>query len=131
MTAINTMLGWSQDDPVNLLIASGLTVGGYQIEQVTVTMNKLGAISSQIISNIQGLIGEFQDAQDALIALNGNADGKVLVKADVLEWEQSKGVSYSPEREIMRIRGLLYQYMASCPLYEAGGAGSISTLYRS
>jgi hypothetical protein len=130
MTVLNLSYGWEEGDDVKVLIAGGLTVGEYQIDTVRVTMNELGAMSSGIVSSIKGLLGEYQDAQDRMVELNNNADGKVLIKADVLEWSEAKGVQYSPEREVMRIRGLIYQYMASCPLF-GGGVGNLTMLYRS
>lgn len=131
MTVLNTAYGWEEGDDIAALIASGLTVGGYQVETIRVTMNELGAMSGDIVSKIKALLGEYQDAQDRLVELNNNADGKVLIKADVLEWSEAQGVQYSPEREISRIRSLLYQYLASCPLFSNLTGEQITTLYRS
>lgn len=131
MTVLNTAYGWEDGDDIKVLIAGGLTIGEYQIETVRVSMNDLGAISSEIVSKIKVLLGEYQDAQDRLVELNNNADGKVLIKADVLEWSEAKGVQYSPEREVMRIRGLLFQYMASCPLFGGNSGDGLTMLYRS
>lgn len=131
MTVLNTAYGWEEGDDISVLVASGLTIGAYQIETIRVTMNELGAMSVDIVSQIRGLLGEYQDAQDRLVQLNNNADGKVLIKADVLEWSEAKGVQYSPEREVARIRGLLYQYMASCPLFSNLTSEQMTMLYRS
>jgi hypothetical protein len=131
MATLNTSYGWTQGDQVRLLVASGLTVGTYQIDQITVSMNELGNMSTDAVSAVLDLMDQFETAQTQLAALNNDNNGKVLVKADVLEWEQAKsGNNYNPQMEILRIRGLLYQYMAMCPLYV--NALSMGTmLYRS
>ena len=130
MATLNTSYGWTQGDQVRLLVASGLTVGTYQIEQITISMNDLGAISDSAVGSVLDLIDQFEAAQTQLTTLNTDSAGRILVKADVLQWEQSKpGNTYSPQLEINRIRGLLYQYMSMCPLYANGTNGTI--LYRS
>lgn len=130
MTLLNTTYGWSQGDQVRLLIASGLSIGGYQIEQITVSMNDLGATSIDAVSSVLELIDQFEAAQLKLSELNTESSGRILTKADVLEWEQAKTYNnYSPQLEINRIRTLLYQYMSSCPLYVNNMNGTM--LYRS
>lgn len=118
MAVLNTTYGWSQGDQVRLLIASGLGVGGYQIDQITVSMNELGSISTDAVSAVLDLIDQFELAQSKLTELNSDSSGRILVKADVLEWEQAKTYNnYSPQLEINRIRTLLGQYFSMCPLY--------------
>jgi hypothetical protein len=119
MATLNTTYGWSQGDQVRLLIASGLTIGGYQIEQITISMNELGIISTDAVSSVIDLLDQFESAQSKLNELNNDSIGKILVKADVLEWESAKSTNnYSPQLELNRIKSLLYQYMSFCPLYE-------------
>ena len=130
MTILNTSYGWTQGDEVRLLVASGLTVGTYQIEQITVSMNQLGAIAPSAVGSVLDLLAQFEAAQTQLTTLNTDSSGRILVKADVLEWEQAKGGNmYNPQLEINRIRGLLYQYMSMCSLYVNETSGTI--LYRS
>ena len=130
MATLNTSYGWTQGDQVRLLVASGLTVGTYQIDQITVSMNELGNMSTDAVGAVLDLVDQFETAQTQLATLNNDNNGKVLVKADVLEWEQAKsGNNYNPQMEILRIRGLLYQYMAMCPLYVNVSMGTM--LYRS
>lgn len=118
MVTLNTSYGWTQGDQIRLLVASGLNIGTYQIDQITTSMNQLGAISTDAVNSVLDLIDQFESAQTQLTALNNENSGKVLIKADVLEWEQAKsGNNYSPQMEIMRIQGLLYQYMSMCSLY--------------
>lgn len=127
-------MGWSIGDEVRVLIASGLLISVYHRDQIIVCMNELGSISPTLVGPIQDLLDQFEEAQANLNELNGSSSGKTLIKADVLEWEAAPaGSSYSPEREISRIRGLLYQYFGSCPLYIGGSNayGSITPLMRS
>lgn len=123
--SLDVSLGWSLGDDIRVLVASGLPVGVYQIQQIQRDMNDLGLRVPSIISPVIDLLDEFDAAQAALKALNESSEGKVLIKADVVEWEaQGAGSSYGPEREIQRIRGLLYQYFASSVLFSSGHLGS-------
>lgn len=125
MATLNTTYGWSNGDDIRLLVASGLSVSGYQKDQIIICMNELGAISTDAVGAVQDLMDQFEEAQINMSGLNASGNGKTLIKADVLEWEASNaGATYSPEREISRIRGLLYQYFGSCPLYVDGYQGN-------
>ena len=125
MATLNTTYGWSQGDQVRLLIASGLSVGTYQIAQVTQSMNDLGAMAPDAVSSVLDLIDQFELAQTNLSTLNSESSGRILTKADVLEWKESApGASYSPERELMRIKQMIMMYFAACPV--CGGSGYIA-----
>tara|TARA_R110000772_G_C13065704_1_gene415790 strand:- start:38 stop:436 length:399 start_codon:yes stop_codon:yes gene_type:complete len=117
MATLNTSFGWTQGDQVRLLIASGLSVGSYQINSITIAMNQLGDIAPEAVGSVLDLIDEFELAQSRYTELNSNGDSRILIKADVLEWAESKGFSYNPITEISRIRGILSQYLAFCDLY--------------
>ena len=130
MATLNTNLGWSQGDQVRLLIASGLTVGSYQIEQITVAMNQLGTLSLDAVDNVLQLIDEFEAAQLRYTELNASGDSRILIKADVLEWTESKGFSYNPLTEILRIQGLLKQYFSFSELYQQTNT-NVTNLIRS
>ncbi len=131
MATLNTAAGWVNGDEMRVLIASGLLVSGYHKEQMIVCMNELAALSPTLVGPVQDLLDQFEDAQTNMTSLNASGNGKTLVKADVLEWEASQlGTSYSPEREISRIQGLLYQYFGSCPLF-GNGFSTYTKLIRS
>ena len=131
MATLNTAAGWVNGDEMKVLIASGLLVSGYHKEQMIVCMNELATLSPTLVGPIQDLLDQFEEAQTNMNGLNSSGNGKTLIKADVLEWEASQlGMSYSPEREISRIQGLLYQYFGSCPLF-GNGFSTYSTLIRS
>lgn len=131
MATLNLEAGWSSGDEIRVLIASGLLVSGYHKTQIITCMNELAELSPTIVSAVLDLLDQFDEVQVNLNQLNADSSGRTLIKADVLEWEaEQPGNSYSPEREIMRIQGLLYQYFGSCPLYK-GGFNNYSTLIRS
>lgn len=115
---------------MRLLIASGLTVGSYQIEQITVAMNQLGTLSLDAVDNVLKLIDEFEAAQLRYTELNASGDSRILIKADVLEWTESKGFSYNPLTEILRIQGLLKQYFSFSELYQQTNT-NVTNLIRS
>jgi hypothetical protein len=130
--SLNTELGWSIGDDVRVLVASGLPVGVYQLGQIQRDMNVLGAQSPQIISPVLDLLDQYDVAQARFQELNQTSDGRVLVKVDVLEWEASEaGGGYSPEKELARIRGLLYQYFAGSVLFSQDAVGGVTQLIRS
>jgi hypothetical protein len=115
---LDTSSGWVNGDEVRVLIASGLQVSPYAIQQITMCMNQLADMSVDAVNAVRNLLSEYQDAQDQMISLNTSSDGKVLIKADVLQYQVlGSGVGYGPEREMMRIQKLIWQYFGFCPLY--------------
>lgn len=130
--ALNTQLGWTEGDEVRVLIAAGLTIGVYQVTQLQADMNYLGLRIPGLVSSVLDLLDAYDKIQTQLAMLNNESDGKVLVKADVLEWAtKPPGETYSPERELQRIRDLLAQYFASSPLFTNTGFSGITPLHRS
>lgn len=133
--SLNTELGWSLGDDIRVLVAAGIPVGVYQLRQIQADMNVLGVQAPSIISPVLDLLDQFDVAQSKFQELNQTSDGRVLTKVDVLEWSVTGGVGsgYSPEREIMRIRGLLHQYFASSVLFTGLNPvdGGITSLIRS
>lgn len=131
--SLNTALGWSEGDDVRTLVAAGLPVGIYQVRRIQQDMNYLGEQVPSSVSPIIDLLDAWDTAQSKLTGLNETSEGRILTKVDVLEWAVgSPGTSYSPERELQRIRGLLYQYFASSTLFTVptGGDG-VTYLIRS
>jgi hypothetical protein len=130
--SLNTELGWSAGDDVRVLVAAQLGVGLYQLNRIQRDMNYLGENAPQVVSPIIDLLDQYDSAQAKFAELNDSSEGKVLTKVDVLEWEVTGGAGsgYSPERELARIRGLLYQYFASSSLF-AGGHHGMTLLIRS
>jgi len=126
--ALNTSLGWSQGDDIRVLIASGLPMGAYQVQQIQSDMNYMGNNLSSAVSNVLDLLDQFDAAQVQLSEFNSSSESRILTKVDVLQWTvTAPGTAYSPEREIDRIRGLLYQYFAFSPLFGGNSMNDVST----
>lgn len=128
---LDTSLGWSVGDDVRVLIASGIGVGVYQVNQIQSDMNYLGQKIDGFVTSVLDLLDAYDTIQQKLSTLNNDSDGKVLIRADVLEWAvKDPGMTYSPERELARISDLLAQYFASSPLF-SNNASNVTMLYRS
>lgn len=125
MATLNTACGWTNTDPGDILLALDIGITRYSMTEIVVCMNDLCDFAPHTIAPIQDLISEYDAAQTSMITLNNESSGKTLVKADVLEWEAAApGSTYSPERELLRIRDRLMLYFAACPV--CGGSGYIS-----
>lgn len=125
MATLNTTCGWVDTDPSNVLMALGIGVTKYGVDQITICMNDLCDFAPQVVGSVQDLLDQYETAQATLAELNASSNGKTLVKADVLEWKESApGASYSPERELMRIKQMIMMYFAACPV--CGGSGYIA-----
>ena len=110
---LNTDLGWSLGDDIRVLVALGLGVSIYHIKQIQSDMNYIGTEAPSVITPIKGLLDQYDSAQTSLKSLNNDSEGRMLKKADVLEWEaNAPGASYGPERELQRIKQLLIQYFS-------------------
>lgn len=131
MATLNTSYGWSQGDQIRILIASQLKVGSYQIEKITVAMNQLGEMSGDAVNSVLDLLDQYESAQERYTELNSSGDSRILIKADVLEWSESKGFNYNPITEISRINILLRQYFGFCELYMDEGQYGATRLIRS
>ena len=124
--ALNTVIGWTVGDDIRVLIAAGIPVGVYSVDQIQKDMNSLGAAINGFVDGVLGLLDAYDAAQTALSTLNSESGGRVLIQADVLKWQAANpGQSYGPERELERIRYLLAQYFSSSPVFS--GAGTMGT----
>ena len=129
MATLDTGLGWVAGDPERVLIAWGLGVSEYSINQITTCMNQLGTFSPSSVAAVRTLLDDYDTADTTLSSLNTTNEGKVLVKADVLEWEVPQGSqAYSVQMEIGKIQGKIGQYFSFCPLSGAMANGYINTV---
>ena len=74
MAELNLAYGWVAGDQVRLLIASGLTVGSYQIDRITDDMNELGSYDVNAVTAVRGLMDEYEAAQVRFNTLNSSDD---------------------------------------------------------
>jgi hypothetical protein len=126
--SLNTELGWFEGDDVRVLVAAGLPVGIYQVQRIQQDMNYLAQRVPSAVAPIVDLLDAYDAAQTKLVELNSTSEGRILTKVDVLEWAATApGTSYSPERELTRIRNLLYLYFASSDLFIQSQASNGTT----
>jgi len=133
MATLNTSLGWVVGDVERILVAVGVGVSQYTINEVTVCCNELGGMSTTLVSTVRGLLSDYDSAVTVEKTVNvSDNGGKTLIKADVLEWEAEKGgrteaISTEKRRNVND----LVNIFAFCPVID-GFLGSQSTmLYRS
>jgi len=133
MATLDTGLGWVAGDVERILISMGIGVSEYLINEMTVCANELGGMSSTLVSTVRGLLDEYDAAIVVQKGLGVNEDaGRVLVKADVLEWEVDKGGRYEAvEKEKGRIRNDLMIIFNFCPIVDRGMGSQGTMLYRS
>lgn len=133
MATLNTGLGWVAGDVERILIATGVGISNYYIDQQTVCCNELGEMAPTLVADVRTLLSEYDAAVTVQKGLGVNDDaGKVLVKADVLEWEVDKGGRYEAVlKEIGRISDELVKIFAFCPIGYPRGNSISTNLIRS
>lgn len=130
--ALNLEAGWSEGDDIRVLVAAGLPIGAYQVQQIQQDMNYMALRFPHAISPVIDLLDAWDAAQQQMVSLNESSESRVLTKVDVLEWSVSApGLSYSPERELDRVRMLLAQYFGFSNLFAFAGGSSQTSLVRS
>lgn len=134
MAVLDVSKGWVAGDVERILIAIGVWVSPYTITEATVCCNQLGANSPTLVAKVRGLLGEFDVAVAKQKEANvGQDTGRVLRKADVLEWDtENSGTPYDGAlRERARIVNDLTTIFGSCPILMQKGTDSVVALYRS
>lgn len=119
--ALNLVYGWSEGDELRVLTAANLPIGIYYVSQLQTDMNYMGANFPTLVGRVVDLLDEWDEAQTAFSTTNTTSGGKILTRADVLEWTPaSPGQTYGPERELERIRLLLLQLFSFSMLFNGG-----------
>lgn len=133
MATLDTDLGWVAGDVERILLALELGISEYTINELTVCANRLGEISSTLVSTVRTLLSEYDAAILVQKGLGVDDDaGKVLVKADVLEWETDKGGRYEAvQKEKGRIYNELVKIFAFCPIVGIDSVHTNVSLIRS
>lgn len=134
MATLDTSLGWVVGDVERVLIASGVWISPFTLTEATVCCNELGERSPSLVSVVRGLLTDFDNAVAAQKEANvGDDAGRVLRKADVLEWDTERsGTPYDGAlRERARVKRELGIIFGSCPVLSGGGSDSVVALYRS
>lgn len=134
MATLQTSLGWVASDPERILISCGVGISEYSLNDVIVCCNELGGKSSTLVGRTRALLDEWDDANDAeRVAYTDDNKGKVLSKADVLEWDVSGGgAKQAAKDEKNRIAYELRLIFGDCPVIMNSRSNSlVTTLYRS
>ena len=132
MATLNTSLGWVAGDVERILLALEVGISSYTIHEMTVGCNELGGIASTQVSNVRGLLGEWDNALADQKAVGGKDEaGKTLVKADVLEWEVNGSRYDGILKEKSRIYNELRKIFSFVSIVGVSGGTLGVSLYRS
>lgn len=126
--ALNTTGNWVAGDDLRLIEALGLPFGSYTLKCTQDCMNQLEEMSPEAVLAVRTLLDEYEAAEAAQKQQNlADTEGKTLVKADVLEWEVSKGQPSGPQQEMQGVKMQLANYFAFCSCMgglQSGGTGA-------
>ena len=132
MATLDTSLGWVAGDVERILLALEIGISPYTISEMTVGCNELGGIASTQVSNVRGLLSEWDDAMSDQKAVGDKDEaGKTLVKADVLEWEVNGSRYDGILKEKSRIYNELRKIFSFVSIVGVGGGSLGVSLYRS
>ena len=130
--ALDTTGHWEAGDDLRIIEALLVPFGQYTLTCLHGCMAELDQMSPRAVLRVRELLDEYDAADQADSEQNNsNAEGKVLVKADVLEWEVRGGQS-GPQAEKEKIRTEIWNYFAFCsclaPYKPDGGFGSAAII---
>ena len=141
-SSLDTTGLWDAGDDLRILEALLIPFGSYTLDCVGKCCNTLEDMSPEATSRVKVLLDKYDAADEAQTNQDlGDTEGKVLVKADVLEWEVTgKGQPTGPQKEKNKIRAELARYFQFCVCLAphlpggpgaGGGHAGMTTLYRS
>ena len=119
--ALDTTGNWVAGDDLRIIECLLLPFGTYVLDCTQKCMNQLEDMSPEAVLRVRALLDEYDAAKSADSEQNvGDTEGKVLVKADVLEWEVvGNGMQSGAEKEMIRIRYEIANYLPSAAALEA------------
>ena len=132
--ALDTSGNWESGDDLRIIECLMLPFGSYVLDCTQNCMNQLEDMSPEAVLRVRALLDEYEAAKDIESNSNlGDAEGKVLVKADVLEWEVTgTGQPSGAQQEMNRARYEIAQYFAFCSCLGSilpGGPGTPGGYY--
>jgi hypothetical protein len=133
MASLDLSLGWVGGDVERILLALGVGFSRYTLNEMTIGCNELGAIASTQVTVVRVLLGEYDTAMlHQKKAGHEDEAGKMLVKADVLEFEKENGGKYATIlKEKARIVGELQKVFAFSNIIGSSTGNIGSVTYRS
>jgi len=134
--ALDTTGNWVAGDDLRVIEALLLPFGTFTLDCTQNCMNQLEDMSPEAVLRVRALLDEYEAADSAESTQNlGDTEGKVLVKADVLEWEVTGGGVPGTTQEKAKIREEIARYFAFCsclggmlPGSGSGGYGTTSLI---
>ena len=114
-STLKTDGNWEAGDDLRIIEALLLPFGEYVQTCVGNCGNQLEEMSPEAVLRVRALLDEYEAADLAESGQNlGDTEGKVLVKADVLEWEVVNGGYAGTTQEKAKIREEIARYFAFC-----------------
>lgn len=116
MAILDTTGVYSVGDDYRTIKALGLSFGDYVLGCVSGCMNDLEGMSVVAATDLVSLLGAYEtaDAAESASMLDQASGGKVLTKADVLEWEVLNGGISGASVEKAKVRGEIRNLLAFC-----------------
>jgi len=135
-STLKTDGNWVAGDDLRIIEALLLPFGDYTQTCVGNCANQLEEMSPEAVLRVRALLDEYEAADAAESGQNlGDTEGKVLVKADVLEWQVVNGGIAGVTQEKAKIRDEIARYFSFCSclagyLPGSGGYGTASVILR-
>ena len=132
--ALDTTGNWVAGDDLRIIECLMLPFGTYVLDCTQNCMAQLEDMSPEAVLRVRALLDEYEAADQAEAEQNlGDTEGKVLVKADVLEWEVVNGGISGTSQEKAKIRDEIARYFSFCSclgsiLPGSGGYGTTSLI---
>jgi len=104
---------WTEGDDLRVLVAMEIPLGQYTVQQIQADMNLMASAYGILVPSVQDLLDAWDEIQVTIATQNASSsDGRVLTKADVLEWTVANAGQPTPSAELDRIKYLLRQYFS-------------------
>ena len=113
--ALDTSGSWEVGDDLRLIECLMLPFGSYTLTCVQNCANQLQDMSDAAVLRVRTLLDEYETASQAETDQNlGDTEGKVLVKADILEWQVNGSGISGAVQEKADTRAEIARYFAFC-----------------
>ena len=115
MAILDVSGNWVAGDDLRVIECLMLPFGEYVLDCTRGCMNQLEDMSPDAVLRVRVLLDEYDAADQAESDQNlADTEGKVLVKADVLEWEVTGGGISGTVQEKGNIRAEVARYFSFC-----------------
>ena len=126
--ALNTSGNWDLGDDQRVLRALQLPFGAYVLTCLQKCMHEMERISPEAVLEVKTLLDAYDTASEKVTEGNlGDTEGKVLTKADVLEWTPTGNGMSGAVSEKNSIREEIRRYFGFCSCLGGMVNGSYAT----